>query len=534
MRHCIFGLEQAVTLPVSAADPLLHLQCTLMNWLYGQAAPSLGLPDVPPNVLLYVLLGLRYAAQRAGNGWAFHHIPSAIPIPNLDIQEQRLLTVFERGCLYATAFLGLQHWPYGFIAFLDAYRRRPVIVEETGLRREFASLHASWLMRFWRHPAFDFIQTAFNDYLVAHVPTSQILASKRIHDYPDLVARVAHLTLFQTATHLKTSTTCVRRLMNEGHLTPVRFERDKGVWFSRQDVNRLQQQWAQYMTPTEAAHALGLRVDRTRVLIKASLLQQVPPSEGVKWQLTFIYRHSVDALLRNLKEHTAIRTDEEHNGISFADVCIRNGSVGLGLPQLLRRVCEGTLPACHPNEALLPLSAMWFEPEVVANLSGVVKAEQEWLNLQEVEGHLGVGRDVLHHLITAGLLQPALAFGRKKLFSHQDVLALRDRYTTTQQAALLLNIPEHYIFPLILHAMLVPISGPSVNGHNQYVFDRAHLIAWQEEYILHYEMKRLTADIDGLMRFLKKKHIQPIVRLPNVYLRKEVMAVLESMQTTTN
>jgi TniQ len=533
-ERCNFWLEQAVTPTISVTDDLLHLQFTVMNWLYRQAEPlPLGLPDIPANTLLYVLLGLRYVVQRAGNGWTFHHIPSQIPTPDLDIQGHRILTVSERGCLYATAFRALQNWPHGFFVFLDAYRQRPVIQEDTGLRREFGALHSSWLMRLWKHPAFDFIQTAYNDYLVAHVPVFQIISSKRVQYYPELLERVAYLNLIQTATYLKISTTSVHRLLKDGHLDAVRFEQDDSVWISRLEVNRLQQQWEQYVTPSEAVHLLGLRVGMTRALIRESVLQQVPTSEGLKWQLTFIYRHSVEDLIQKLKKHTAIQVDVQQSGLSLAAVCIRNGSVGLGLPQVLKRICEGVLSACHPNETLLPLMALWFKPEVVADLSEAVKNEREWMNLQETEACLGVGRSVLHHLIKTGLLQPTVAFGPKKLFSRKDVLALRDRYTPTQQAAALLNIPVQYIFSLIQQGLLVPLSGPSVNGHNHYVFDRAQLMALQEKHILYHEMKTLTTDIDGLMRLLKAKRIEPLVRRPHVYLRKEVMAVLEHMQEHT-
>lgn len=66
---CDFPLTNTIPTFIPEQDVLLQQQSTLVNWLYGfPISPSLGLPDYPVRTLLYVLLGLRYAAQRTGNG----------------------------------------------------------------------------------------------------------------------------------------------------------------------------------------------------------------------------------------------------------------------------------------------------------------------------------------------------------------------------------------------------------------------------------------------------------------------------------
>ncbi len=529
-EQCNFRLEDAPAPALDLTDTLLKLQSTAIHWFYGEPETlCLGLPDAPANTLMYVLLGLRYAAQRAGNGWLFHHIPSQIPIPDLDIREARNLTAFERGCLYATAFRGLQNWPDGFFAYLDAYRVRPGKKEDRGLRRELGVLHISWFGRLWKYPAFDFIQDAYNDYLVTRLPAYMVVDSSRVVSYPALLQRVEYLNIYRSARYVGLSTGTIQRLIREGHLNIYRFERSEGRWLSRQELDQLQQRWGGHITTPEAAHLLGVSIEVTRELLKECLIQPVPASEGLKLQLLYLSRDSLAALIQKLRVYTTIQPDTHQNGVSLLEVCRRNTSLALGFSQLLKRICAGLLPAYHPSETLFPLTDLWFPRKVVANLSRDVKEEHQWLNLQEAEQCLGIGRKSLYSLMRTGVLQSTMAFGPKQFFFRTDVLALRDRYTSLQQAATLLDIPTEYLFRLVRHGSIVCLFDST---RSRKVFDRYQLLAWRDEHILYREMKTLTSNIGLLTRLLKARGIRPLVTNPNVYSRKEVMAVLESMQTS--
>ncbi|MBK7919862.1 MAG: hypothetical protein IPJ94_27110 [Chloroflexi bacterium] len=109
----------------------------------------------------------------------------------------------------------------------DAYRRRPAAKEESGLRREFGVLYISWMMRFLKHPAFDFIQNAFNDYLVDRVPVYQIMDSSRIRAYPDLVDRFDFLDRKRATAYLNICISSIHRLVAEKNLASHYFE---GIW----------------------------------------------------------------------------------------------------------------------------------------------------------------------------------------------------------------------------------------------------------------------------------------------------------------
>lgn len=529
---CNLQLERAVSIPVPAGDLLLTMTSTVMEWLYGcPRAPQVGLPEASSAALLRVMQGLRYSAQRAGDDWEFHHIPDGISTPSLDILERRSLTIFERGCLYATAFRALEDWPNGFIAFLDALRRRPAEKEKTGLRREFGALYVSWLMRFWKHPAFDFIQAAFNDYLVEWMPVYQIVDSTRVRGYPELLDRLDYLDLKRTVSYLNVSISSVHRLIKEKHLTVHRFEEDDdGQWLAREELDRLKQRWQKHIVWPQVVRLLGISLEVVQRLVECGLLRAVPASDGLKEQKTYIAEDSVYALIQALRKHTTIQADEDHAGMLLRTVCLRHASAKMNSAQILKRVLAGKLPAYHPHESLFPLRGLWFAVDDVVHLSTTVKDEQNWFSKQEARAYLSVSWPTINQLIVAGLLNPKMSMGYKQFFCRDEVSAVRERCVFVGEMARALKIPASCISSLVHQGALQPISSPLADGSGCYIFDRADFIAWCREYILAPEIGMLATNAKGMKRRLEAEGVEPIARFPNVYPRLEVMAVIKRIE----
>ena len=528
--HCLgchLCLERAVSIPVPTGDLLLRLTATVMGWLYGHldTMPT-KLPDVAAAVLLRVLQGLRSAVQRAGNAWDFHHIPKGTPVPNLDIVKQRYLTLFERGCLYATAFRGLLGWPHGFWAFLDAYRRRPAAKEASGLRREFGVLYISWIMRLWRHPAFDFIQAAFNDYLVNRVPVYQVMDSSRIRDYPDLPDRFDYLDRKRTTAYLDVCISTIQRLVAASHLTIHHFEGDTDGWFARAELDRLKQMWQKHWTWPQVVQRLGISLEAVQVLTEAGLLRVILIEEGIKEQKTYIDADSVCTLIRDLQKQTVIRMNNEQAGVLLRAVCIRHASVKMNTAQLLKRVLAGKLRAYHPSKTLFPLQALWFASTDVASLADVVKDEQNWFTKSEVKAYLGVGWPAVTHLIAAGFLHSDMNIGPKQFFRRSDVRAVRKRWIFGGEVARLLEVPASCIGFLVRKEILQAASKPVAKGKGCYIFDRDYFMSWRQAYILTPELRKLTPNLKALQRHLNRQGVKPIATFPKVYLRKGVMTVI--------
>lgn len=519
---CRFSLQHAELVPVPEEDLLLTLQASVLQWLYEPDVPQALFPDVPVAVLSRVLQGLRYIAQRAGSDWHFHHVLPGVSVPTLDILAQRRLSLVERAGLYTTAVRGLLNWPQGFYAFLDAYRTRPAEKEDTGLRREFGTLYISWITRLWKNPAFDFVQQAFNDYLVEQIPVYQIVNTSRIRDYPDLLNRVQYLDLKGTVRYLKSSVYSVYRLVEEHHLTPHYFEADAaGVWFDRHDLARVKQRWEQYLPFLSVVRQLGVSPRLARELLKAQLLQRVPAEAGLKQQGSFVERDSLDTLLSRLKRFTTAQAIQEHS-VSLLEVCIYNGSVKMDLAQVLNRILAGKLSAYHPDKTLLPLSNLWFMPQDVQDLARTVKTEFDWFTKQEVRAYLGIGQRVMRRLLSSHMLLPVLTLGRKQFFSRPDVYAIRKECIFMTEVQAILGVPPISIVRLMRLGILT--------AKTLSIFDRDVFMRWHQQYILMPELKKLLTDMQRHEQF-QRAGVKPVVRFPVVYSREEVMALLENEQS---
>lgn len=522
--HCGLVLEQAHSVPIPLDDVLLTLQREILEWLYRTEQSQLGLSQVPVGVLLRVLYGLRFAAQRAGDNWEFHHVPVGIPVPQRDILQQRSLTLFERGCLYATAYRGLLDYPHGFYRFLDAYRSRPAPREKTGLRSEFGTLYISWLQRFWKHPTFDFIQKAFNDYLLEHLPVYQIANTTRVRNYPELLDRLSYLDLKQTVHYLKSSVQSVYRLVEEGHLTAHRFPQDPlGVWFARDELEGCKQRWNQHLPFLAVVQQLGLSKRLTLELLHNQLLRRVPAQAGLKQRGIFVERDSLQTFLNRLKMVTTIQPMSEQ-GIPLRLVCIRNGSVKMDLTHVLTRVLEGKLLAYHPNASLLPLTALWFAPQTVQDLAYNVKVESDWVTKDDVRAYLSVHWRVIPVLLTKGLLHPVMSLGQKQFFSRQELHALHETYILSGEIQKTLGIPAAFIHALVKQGIWFPKT--ERRTREPYIFERLQFQSWQQLYIMLPELKQLAPDFAWIEERLQRSGVVPIVRAPLVYSRKEVMTAL--------
>ena len=527
-ERCGFVLETAKTMDVPENDLLFSQNIVLMMWLYEAKSPASVLPDVPVNILTRVLQGLRYCVQRAGKDWYGHHLPPNIPVQDVNILKQRKLSIYERGCLYSTAFRVLLNWPHNFYAFLDAYRQRPLQLEDSGLRLEFGSLHSSWLSRFWKASEFDWIQNAYNAYLVDKMPVYQIVYSKRIQDYPELLEQIAFLDLNRTRKYLNISVYTVYRLVDKGHLTAHRFTGDvDGIWFSKSELDGLKQRWQQYLPFGDVVQQLGLSKRLVLELLSAQLLQQVPTHVGLKRQRVYIDAGSFQTLIQQLKTYTTIQLDNSTDRILLRDVCIQHGSVKLNLVHLLSRILDGKLRAYHPDEALLPLGDMWFMRQDVEDLSDQIKDEQDWMNKSDVQAYMGIGHRGLCQLLASKYLTPQMGYGNKQFFGRQDVEALHERVIFMHEMRQLLNIPYVSISRLMQAGLLPPLPIEPNTPRYCYIFDRIAFNLWHQRYILLPEIEQLVSDLKIIDAQLILQSLTPVVEFPKTYLRKEVMEHLQ-------
>ena len=257
--HCGLALDEARSVSFPLDDVLLTLQREILAWLYHPEQSQLGLPHVPVGVLLRVLYGLRFAAQRAGDDWELHYVPVGIPKPDLYIFEQRSLTVVERGCLYAALFVACSNGHAGSTVFWMPTELvlRPVKRPDCAANLAHSTFRGS--STFGNIPPL----TSSSRHSMTTYLSICLFTRLSIRPCPRLsrTARPRQLSGFEAnRAYLGISVKGVYRLVEEGHLTAHRFPEDLlGVWFARDELEGCKRRWNQHLPFLAVVQQLGLR-----------------------------------------------------------------------------------------------------------------------------------------------------------------------------------------------------------------------------------------------------------------------------------
>ncbi|HFQ94781.1 MAG TPA: helix-turn-helix domain-containing protein, partial [Anaerolineae bacterium] len=231
--QCYFELADAPVQSVAGDAFGLWAQQAVLHWL-GLAdapiSPLSTLPDQPPAVLYRMLFTLRPALLRVQRSrWPYWY-RGVVPLPNqydllawADMMRYKILEPKWVYLLAATAFKALADWPEGFYAFLDAYRQRRDGRLGDTLRSSFGLVFGQCLERHWLSPPFQFVQEAFDRYLVERFTLNpSILHTRRYQESEELRRAFPFITTAEAARLLHTTPKMIRRLVRRGELIPYR------------------------------------------------------------------------------------------------------------------------------------------------------------------------------------------------------------------------------------------------------------------------------------------------------------------------
>jgi hypothetical protein len=523
--QCGLNLCDVEALPLAGDELVLQVQQCLYAWIDGHPAPSdLRLPDASGQVLFRVLDGLRTAAQLARADWALAPDPSVMQSLPADIRYR--LTPVQAGALYATALRGLKDWPDGFFAFLDAYRQRN---DENGLN-SLGILYSTWLEQYWQHPAFAFVQAAFNRYLTSQFPpVRSLFQPRRVRQQPDLVEQFPYIDVRNAARLLGTSPPKINRLIREGLLDiyPESDPARAGVLLYRSQVESFQEAQATAMNKSDAMAYLGVELVILNHLVEQGLLV---PTGRRRWRGRWVpglTQSDLDDLCTRLKPHVVLKPFPAEGGVMLSKAATLNGKVGLGLADLIGRVRAGKLPAYHPSDTLRPLGDLWFDLPVIQALTQQVKDENGWVSFEETLAMLRIGRRGLLYWMDSGLLVPVASFARAQYFLRDSVLDLKHRCVFTPEAVQMLGVPRTSLSQWVRAGYLDILSGPGTDNYRHYVFDRHVLEDWLATYVPAPEVKRMLQATNSMLhQWRQDGHLTPIVAglpLPGFYRRDEVL-----------
>ena len=379
-KKCGASLKETQGIGIGQDPVGLLSQQVIQSWLMG--GPRLdqhlspALPDQPPAVLYSLLHGLRFSItqvtrlRRADSvrpvpqNWrSLHDILGILlrrPVPgHLTSQNS---TSEQSYYLFATAFQSLLNWPDGFHRFLRAYCGRDGREDAYGVYLALSELYEQWFDKCWRHPAFQFVREAFDEYLLEQSAASAIAVHTRWRcGQPARADRFAYATMAEAAQLLKTSLPMVERLADIGRLQwckPQEPFGQRSPFVLRIEVLRLRRQWEEPLSLNQAAWWLGLAIDVTLDLAQAGLLTSECRS-GLNGSMHWlIHKQSVVDLWSAVMAKANLTLHALPEMVTLGTATQRLKAIGLDAAGLVERAAAGNLHAYRPIPVSSELDAV--------------------------------------------------------------------------------------------------------------------------------------------------------------------------------
>ncbi|MBX3060840.1 MAG: TniQ family protein, partial [Anaerolineae bacterium] len=327
--HCKFILMNTPVTSLANDEWGLTSQAIIQNWFGLADAPMWPggeiIPAQPTSARFYLLHGLSRGISSLPATLKWHVPPGNLTFP-LNSSKAFLFPA-QVYVLYAAAMKAVADWPDGFYAFLDEVRQAN---GRTGqLQQELGPVYVYWLERGWRHAAFQFVQTAFDDYLVNHFPlTPSVLHSRRYQETPGLAARFPFMPVAEAARSLQTTPAIVERLVRREML--VAYQPDKGKRRSpkktgrtslklvgRAGVLELRARWETAVPLADAATVLGLSKSVVLDLVEIGVLMAVrgpAVDETNSWQLA---QESITGLVEQIEARARHYYDRDSTPVNL-------------------------------------------------------------------------------------------------------------------------------------------------------------------------------------------------------------------------
>jgi hypothetical protein len=335
------------------------------------------LADQPSAQLYQFVTDLRWWSVQAGMGWQhLHHIPgypkhlappSLATHPSLSSDQQYRLT--------ATAFKALLNWPQEFHAFLEAYGRDDRLPGKSAPPLDQRALYAQWCSKHWKHPAYQFIRQAFEEYLIQRYPETAFSGSAhQHHNRPIRAEQFAWIAVAEAAQLLQVPPEWIARLVILGYLMPLRptgYGRAPCEFVRRAEVLTLSREWHEPLILNEAARWLGLPSEVVQALVASQRLKAAEAPAAVKPANWRISKQVVVDFWSALMNKAEFLLDATAELIDFWWLIFGWGDIHLGALPVLDRVWSGELRVYQPQSASDGLGELRFAKQDLRDMTWV-------------------------------------------------------------------------------------------------------------------------------------------------------------------
>ncbi len=160
--------------------------------------------------------------------------------------------------------------------------------------------------------------------------------------------------------------------------------------------------------------------------------------------------------------------------------------VGLNAVSILSYVAEGKLQAYFSADRDPKLTSLLFDRSDIQQCIQSMKLENGWVSREEVTKLLKVKNVTLTRWVKVGLISPTAVHGSAQFFDREAIEKFIADHIGTEEAAKLLRVGKLTVQKWARQGKLfgVCVSGPNIDGHHGYIFNRRSLAHWYDDNFL--------------------------------------------------
>jgi len=375
----------------------------------------------------------------------------------------------------------MRRWPQGFLEFSTCFSSRPLnnslsYARATGGMDDF---YWFWVDRKWNYPEYEFIQEAFDEYLLSmdKFPSRFLESSSRCAKRPHLSRRLEYVSLERAAELLKTDTEAAWELVERGEIGLLRDGSSSTRWLVQKDVAAIRARWKregvkfpqcpllQALSPLAANKEAG-QIARAIASGSVDREKQLPEC---------VYRQP------NGKLCEAGDRDRPPLGGVLVDILDFQGAlehlsiVGIAPLDLVKKITGYKIRAFRYTSDENDLGSLVFLREDLDRLCSEMAGERGWLSAQAVARRLRVSLTHLSSLERSGFLRSVGGSTGESYFERGQVEHFAANYIFGADVVRLLEIKPFQLYKLMRKGELQAVSGPGVDIARRYLFSRAEV-----------------------------------------------------------
>lgn len=488
--HCQFDLTSATAVDVAGDEFGLFAQTTLLDW-FGLTPERSGtnwskwstsLPQQTGAILYRLVIGIQRSLFGIDRDWPYwrqanRELPSSLSSVHGRCRQQSLMPEMAY-LLLVTAFKAMVNWPHDFYDFLDAFQGRNGRAVTYAFTRDFGALYHLCLAKRWALPHFQFVQEAFDHYLVEAYPlAAPLFSSQRYRSTPYLANRLPCMTADEAAERLQTTTRTLDRLVARGFLVNYRGKIarkpiHRPPFICRPEVLALQERWASGIPQEDVARLLGMSIPILADLVDAGMLATSCVSHTERSGPTFAHE-PVMTLLDRLMYGTVSKDALQPDTGFLAEMAPTLARFGYRPASVIHLARKHLIRFGWENQPEPHFGAFWVSTEDLDFQLELLPEERPYLSRLQAARRLQVPVAILMEWSLHGFLSFVRAPGAGWQFARAELDRFTAQYARLEETACLLDVSNHTLRQWMKKGRLSPICGPSVDGCQRPLFRRA-------------------------------------------------------------